>query len=186
MQDLEHGLAVKNSALQFGQVRAVFGLVFDPLAADRTFALLVIALHRDLGDDAALHQLVGQLGVLAVAHVKLADTLHPPAALVRQVVRGDDPADNVRKILRMLEVDLFVDRRHIAAGEFLGREMVAIFIRAGAAENERELRVAGAGLIHCRGAETGQRLGQPDLHRDGRVTSRVRSGRCRISKERKP
>ena len=171
VQNLENGLAVEITALEFAQVGAVVGLVLEALVADRAFAFLVVALHGDLGDDPALHQLVGQPGGRGVVDVQLADAFHAAAVVVLQVVGGDDATNDVVELLRMLQIDLLVHGRHVPTGQLLGGEVVAVLVGAGAAEHEAELGVARRADIHGLGREAFT-VAQPDVHGDAGVEVR--------------
>ncbi|RLF30685.1 MAG: hypothetical protein DRM98_06470, partial [Thermoplasmata archaeon] len=177
VQDLEDGLALERAALVLAQVDAVVVLRRHPPAADGAFALLVVALHRDLGDDALADQLVRQLSVRAVRHVELAHALDAAAAVVLDVVRGHDPADDVREILGVLEVDLLVDRGHVTRRQLLRREVVAVLVGAGAAQDETELGVARVpGRVGRLRAQLAV-LRELQLHRDRGVAARGERGR---------
>ena len=171
VQNLENGLAIEITALEFAQVGAVVGLVLEALVADRAFALLVVALHGDLGDDPALHQLVGQPGGRGVVDVQLTDAFHAAAVVVLQVVGGDDAAHDIVELLRVLQIDLFVHGRHVPTGQLLGGEVVAVLVGAGAAEHEAELGVASRADIHGLGREAFA-FAQPDVHGDAGVEVR--------------
>ncbi len=171
VQNFVNGLSARFAPLGLAQVRAVVGLALDPLVADRTLALLVIALHRDLADDPLAHEFVRQAGLLALAGVEFPHALDPPARVVLEVVRRDDPADDVRELLRVLQVDLLVDGRGVARREFLGQEVVAVSVRPGPAEHEGELRVSVRPGLHPLGAQ-GSPVPQPDFDRKGNMEVR--------------
>ena len=108
----------------------------------------------------------------AVGDIEFPRALDPAAAFVFDVIRPHDAADDVGEILGMLQVDFLVDRRHVAGGQFVGGEVVAVLVRAGPAENEGELRIA-RGLVQCRrlGLEPGERI-KRQLHGERGVTCR--------------
>ena len=172
VQNLKHRFALKRAAFVFAQVQAVVVFRGHLLVADRALALLVIALHRDLGDDPLADQLVGQLRVRAVGDVKLARALDAPAAGLLDEVRRHDAAHDVGKILRVLQIDLLVDRRLVARRQFLGREVIAVLVGAAAAEHEAELRVTSIpGPIERRGVQ-GSGRGRNQIHGDRGVARR--------------
>lgn len=109
---------------------------------------------------------MGELRVRAVGDEEFARALDAAAALVLDVVSPHDAAHDVGEVLGMLEVDLLVDGGHVAGGQLVGREVVAVPVRASPAEDEGELRVSrglvqGGGL----GLEPPERAGR-NLHRE--------------------
>jgi len=156
------------AALVLAEVDAVVALGRRALAADRAFALFVVALHRDMRDHAAFHELVRELGVGAVPCVQFARALDALALGVLDVIRPGDPTDDVREVLGVFEIDFLADRRHIPGSQFFGEEMVAVPVGARAAQHEGELGIARG----TRGYVERFRRREHELDRRGRVHRR--------------
>ena len=95
--------------------------------------------------------------------IQLPNAFHPAAVVVFQIIGGDDTTHDIVELLRVLQIDLLVHGCHVPSGEFIGSEVIAVFVGAGAAEHETELGVARCPDIHSLGAQA-FRLTQANVH----------------------